>query len=276
MIIGINCGHTVSGTVGSGAVGILNESDETRAVGYRLMQKLRKLGNTVIDCTDDNSPTVNANLKKICDMANAQPLDMFLSIHFNSGGGKGCEAYTYGGTDKSRASQMLDALKSLGFKDRGIKDGSRLYVIRHTTAPACLLEVCFVDTQSDADLYRHLGADLIADKLCEAISGKTPNDSESEIPNKEGELTMTQYEELKKMIEDIERKIDSLAERVKEPMIYNYVDDNMPEWARETITRLERCGILKGDGDGLNLTDEMLRILVICDRAGAFCNLTEQ
>ncbi len=276
MIIGINCGHTVSGTVGSGAVGILNESDETRAVGYRLMDRLRKTGNTVIDCTDDKSPTVNANLKKICDMANAQPLDMFLSIHFNSGGGKGCEAYTYDGKDKARASQMLDALKSLGFVNRGVKDGSRLYVIRHTNAPACLLEVCFVDTQSDADLYRRLGADLIADKLCEAITGKNPNDSEHENSNNEGDLTMTQYEELKKLIEDIDRKIDSLAEKVKEPMIYNYVDDNMPEWARPTIKRLEDNGILKGDGDGLGLTDEMLRILVICDRAGAFCNLSEQ
>ena len=34
MRIGINCGHTVSGTIGSGAVGFLNESNETRAVGY--------------------------------------------------------------------------------------------------------------------------------------------------------------------------------------------------------------------------------------------------
>ena len=34
MIVGINCGHTVSGTVGSGAVGFLNESNETRRVGY--------------------------------------------------------------------------------------------------------------------------------------------------------------------------------------------------------------------------------------------------
>ena len=87
---------------------------------------------------------------------------------------------------------------------------------------------------------------------------------------------MTQYEELKNLIEDIDHKIGSLAEKVKEPMIYNYVDDNMPEWARPTIKRLEDNGILKGDGDGLGLTDEMLRILVICDRAGAFCSLSEQ
>ena len=33
MRIGINCGHTISGTPGSGATGYLNESNETRAVG---------------------------------------------------------------------------------------------------------------------------------------------------------------------------------------------------------------------------------------------------
>ena len=89
MIVGINCGHTVSGTVGSGAVGFLNESNETRRVGYKVMEYLRAKGVTVVDCTDDYSSTVSENLKKIVDKANAQPLDLFVSIHFNSGGGRG-------------------------------------------------------------------------------------------------------------------------------------------------------------------------------------------
>ena len=82
MIVGINCGHTVSGTVGSGAVGFLNESNETRRVGYKVMEYLRAKGVTVVDCTDDYSSTVSENLKKIVDKANAQPLDLFVSIHF--------------------------------------------------------------------------------------------------------------------------------------------------------------------------------------------------
>ena len=39
MRFGVNCGHTASG-VGSGAVGVLNESVETRNVGYALMDIL--------------------------------------------------------------------------------------------------------------------------------------------------------------------------------------------------------------------------------------------
>ena len=65
MIVGINCGHTVSGTVGSGAVGFLNESNETRRVGYKVMEHLRAKGVTVVDCTDDYSSTVSGNLKRL-------------------------------------------------------------------------------------------------------------------------------------------------------------------------------------------------------------------
>lgn len=75
-----------------------------------------------------------------------------------------------------------------------------------------------------------------------------------EILEKE-DLTMSQYEELNARIDKLEN-----------PMIYNYIDDNMPDWARPTIQKLVDKGILKGDGEGLNLTEEMLRILVILDR----------
>ena len=80
------------------------------------------------------------------------------------------------------------------------------------------------------------------------------------------ELTMSQYDELKKMISDLSDKID----RLENPMIYNYIDDNMPEWARPTIQKLVDKGVLKGDEDGLGLTDEMLRMLVINDRDGLY------
>ena len=53
-------------------------------------------------------------------------------------------------------------------------------------------------------------------------------------------------------------------------MIYNYVDENMPEWARGTVQKLMDRGYLKGTDEGLGLDDAMLRILVMLDRAGAF------
>ncbi len=71
----------------------------------------------------------------------------------------------------------------------------------------------------------------------------------------------------RKELKDLANKVDMLLN----PMIYSWVDDNMPEWARPTVTKLVDRGFLKGDEEGkLNLTDDMLRILVVLDRAGAF------
>ena len=54
-------------------------------------------------------------------------------------------------------------------------------------------------------------------------------------------------------------------------MIYNYIDGNMPEWARPTIQKLVGNGILVGNEHGeLGLTDDMLRLLVMLDRQGVF------
>ena len=106
MIVGINCGHTVSGSIGSGASGILDESNETRNVGRRLEEYLQKRGVTVVDCTNDYAATVNENLSKITAMANARNLDLFVSIHFNSGGGRGSEVYTYGARRLAAAREL--------------------------------------------------------------------------------------------------------------------------------------------------------------------------
>ena len=93
MRIGINCGHTVSGTVGCGAVGDIDESVEAREVGYALENLLKGAGHTVYDCTNDHADSVGKNLSNIVNMANAQPLDLFVSIHFNSGGGQPISVY---------------------------------------------------------------------------------------------------------------------------------------------------------------------------------------
>lgn len=85
----------------------------------------------------------------------------------------------------------------------------------------------------------------------------------------EEELTMTQYEELKSMITALNNKVEQLAN----PMIYAWIDNNMPDWAKPTIEKLYNKGYLKGDEEGkLNLDMNMLRILVILDRSGAFGN----
>ena len=81
------------------------------------------------------------------------------------------------------------------------------------------------------------------------------------------ELTMTQYEELKALLSGLSNRIS----KIENKMIYNYIDKNMPDWARPTIQKLVDKKILVGDEKGeLGLTDEMIKIFVINDRAGLY------
>ena len=265
MRIGINCGHTVSGQPGCGAVGYIDESVETREVGKRVMVLLRQAGHTVVDCTNDYAPSTSSNLGQIVSMANTQPLDLFVSIHFNSGGGRGTEVFTYNAEKFKQAELVCENMAKLGFVNRGIKDGSNLYVVHRTNARAMLVEVCFVDTKSDVDLYNSVGADAIAKAIGDAIIGEKMEEG----------LTMSQYEELKGLIANQSARVDVLQNEVyklENPMIYNYIDSNMPEWAREAVQWCVDNGIVVGTGDGLNLDDMKLWTCVIIYRLAANLN----
>ena len=50
---------------------------------------------------------------------------------------------------------------------------------------------------------------------------------------------------------------------------YNTVQE-CPEWARKTIQKLVDKGLLSGDGKGLDLSHDMVRMFVINDRAGVY------
>lgn len=83
-------------------------------------------------------------------------------------GGNGTETYhsVAGGVGKELAKVINDRIASLGFKNRGIKtkvgaDRTDYFgIIRQTKAPAVLVEICFIDSDSDMDLY-HRTKDII-------------------------------------------------------------------------------------------------------------------
>ena len=172
MTIGINCGHTANGT-GSGAVGIINESEHTRLVGQALMGLLRAAGVNVIDCTIDQANTQQEYLAASVALANRQDLDWFISIHFNasvSHTGHGVEAYTYEGRQYQDALDVCTNIANLGFANRGVKAGSGLYVIRKTKAKSMLIECCFCDNAADIDTYQASGgAEAVAKSIYKAI-----------------------------------------------------------------------------------------------------------
>jgi hypothetical protein len=83
-----------------------------------------------------------------------------------------------------------------------------------------------------------------------------------------GELTMEQYKELKKEIVELKKTIENLEKSTEK--VYNYTKD-VPEWGRPTIQKLLDRGLYKGASDSdLNLPENLLRTLVINDRAGLY------
>ena len=180
MRIGLNAGHTIKG-VGSGAVGVLNESEETRRVAAELTGMFQATGCEVVDCTIDEATSQSAYLEAVVNKANHQDIDWFISIHFNNDAakkGQGVEVYTYEGRQYPDAVEVCEHISALGFKNRGVKKGSGLYVIRKTKAKALLIEVCFVN-EPDASLYRKKFNDI-----CKAIAYAMADYVAPEAPQK--------------------------------------------------------------------------------------------
>lgn len=186
-VIGIDMGHTLSGA-NYGAVALMRESEETRVLGKKVISYLESAGAKVVNCTIDKATSNASSLRGRVDKANAQKLDLFVSIHFNkTEGGYGSEIYTYKGFQQPEAINILKGLNSIGFTSstgrsdsRGIKDGSHLYVVKRSKARAMLIEVCFVDSERDVKVYKN-NIDKIAKVIAEGILSKS---IDSALPSK--------------------------------------------------------------------------------------------
>lgn len=173
MRIGIDCGHTKTGC-DYGSKGVLrDESYLTREVGVRVINKLKGLGHTVINCYKDSCSSLNDSLSYRVNTANNNNVDLFVSVHFNAFNGKahGTEVWTYGGKPFAEATRVLNNIVALGYINRGIKDGSNLYVLRNTKAKSMLIECCFCDNKADMAKYN---AEKISDAIVKGITGKLP------------------------------------------------------------------------------------------------------
>ena len=92
------------------------------------------------------------------------------------------------------------------------------------------------------------------------------------------ELTMEQYNELKSLIEKQAVAISALPEENKElkavlqnTMVYDYVDKNMPPWARPAVQAAMDCGAVQGDENGrLELSYKDLRAICREYRCGLY------
>lgn len=168
-----------------GASGQFSETSEDRKVKNAVISKLRSLGHTVYDCTDDDAKDSSTNLAWIVNKCNAHKVDLDISIHFNAfnSSAHGVEVYTYDNSTMGVAGSICNAIAELGFYNRGPKPNPGLYVIRNTNSSAILIECCFCDSPTDAAIYKRCTAEGMAEKIVKGITGKTVSGGNNDKTN---------------------------------------------------------------------------------------------
>ena len=140
----LDYGH---GGADNGAVKYLIEDKMNLVQGRACAEDLRSSGFQVKESrTTDKYKSLADRVSE----ANKWSADLFVSFHNNAGGGDGFEAYAMSDKGRAVARKIETQIKAFGQNSRGIKNGSHLYVVKNTNAPAVLLEGFFVDSKKDA------------------------------------------------------------------------------------------------------------------------------
>lgn len=171
MKYGIDCGHGCAPDTGASGNGQL-EDTLTLAVGQRIMTQLQALGHEVVNCRPKSASSVTSSLAQRCAIANNASVDVYVSIHFNAFNNQahGTEVFAASSKGSALAQKVLDAICPLGFFNRGVKNGSHLYVLKNTNMPAILVECCFIDSARDMDLF---DADKMACAIVKGLTGQS-------------------------------------------------------------------------------------------------------
>ena len=146
------------------------EKDDNLEIGRSVALELRKYG-ILVDETRTSDRTLS--LKKRSDFENRKDYDFFISFHrnaFRPEKARGVETYIYSRENKksqSLAYKIQEELKLLGFRDRGVKEAN-FHVLRETRASALLIEVGFIDSSLDNELFVKR-REKIVKSICKAI-----------------------------------------------------------------------------------------------------------
>lgn len=178
MKIAIAGGHSKKAP---GAVGHLDEYQCDRAYVKQLVKALKSVGHTVVDCSNEMGDQ-SSELAEEVRLANNSGADLFIAVHFNSGISKdddattGTECWYYG--DNATGLGYAKALSAnvaaaLDVRDRGAKSTTSFYVLRKTSMPAVLLEVCFVDDNDDAAAWKSTPWGKLTKAVTDALGGSS-------------------------------------------------------------------------------------------------------
>lgn len=141
-------GENDCGAVGNGC----KEATLTRELANLLKAELSFYADVTLFDVNKN---MYQYLKK--NSFNFKSYNYVIELHFNAGGGKGCEVLVHP-TEKgvSVEKAICENVTKLGFKNRGIKrrsDLQNMNICKKQGVSYALIETCFIDSKSDMALY---------------------------------------------------------------------------------------------------------------------------
>lgn len=219
-------------------------------IADKLVDLLKKYENCETLRVDDVTGNKEIGLDTRCKEANNWKADMYISIHHNAGvgggSGGGTVVFYYGNDTREKQAQALydDVVKETKLVgNRSSKVVERgYYVLIHTNMPAFLIENGFMDSTTDTPIIL---TDEHAEKTAKGICN----------------FIVNQY--------NLKLKDDNNSGEEEDMKRYNTVDE-IPNWGKPTIQKLIDKGYLNGGDEGLGISEDMLRMFVINDRAGLY------
>lgn len=130
------------------------EKDINLAIAKKLVKILTDSGYRVFLTRDSDARVV---LSERVKLAEEQQADLFVSIHQNAlekdTVTQGFEIYS---SSRARSEELAELVRSglrdsAGAVDKGVTKNSDLYVLEHTTMPACLVETGFLTCQEERE-----------------------------------------------------------------------------------------------------------------------------
>lgn len=179
-LIAISPGHY---KIGTGACDLIDEVTEARKVVDRVayLISLKNIG--VSKIVDNISSSQLQNLNYLITEHNKKERLIDISVHFNSSGKRtnnpiGTEVLYFQDSIRSFASQVSQGISDVsGLMNRGAKKRD-LMLLRKTNQPSIIIEVCFVNSVQDVEIYRkhfHAICQSIADCVVHFVAQKKNN-----------------------------------------------------------------------------------------------------
>ncbi|MGE8037818.1 N-acetylmuramoyl-L-alanine amidase [Lysinibacillus sp. NPDC093692] len=174
---------------------------------------------------DDMSTSQNQNLQTIVNYHNKQARELDWSVHFNAASvtdaPRGVEVLYYDMKDLS-AKVSAEIAKVSGLKDRGPKQRTELYFLKNTYKPAILIEVCFVDSQADVELYQK-NFNGICTAIADSLATYLCYTKKEEVKEAQAKVMLNDSKSIPAMIIDgrTHVQVRDLAELLGLKLVYN-------------------------------------------------------